>query len=283
MILRIYAFPVVIAPTLAGAVVAGAGAHPTRWGLILWIWPALLCLHAGVNLINDYYDFIKGVDRAGAPSTWALTEQMLTPRQALRLAYVLLAVGPMIALPALLARGPALWLMGLAGLAGGYWYTAPPLGLKYRGCGEVTVFLLTGPLLTAATVLTLNGMLSGQAWLIGVPMGCLSTAILYGNNLRDRGRDRAAGFRTLAHHLGRRAHWGYPLLVLAAGLSLLPIRWAGLVDNRGLMLAVLGLSGFFIPLYTVLHHEAHNWHNIDQRTARSYLLFSACFITALLI
>ena len=221
LILRAYAFPVVAVPLLVGAVLAFKSCRQANGLWIPLLLGALLCLHGGINLVNDYYDDRRGVDRAdNAPTSWSLTRKLLTPPQARSIALSLMLLSLLLALPVLVARGFGLTGLALAGMAGSYFYSAPPLSLKYRGLGEAVVFLLAGPGLTAAVAKALTGEFSTAGWLCGVPLGFLASAILYGNNLRDRDRDAAAGFRTLAHRLGAKAPLGYPALVIAAWLSL---------------------------------------------------------------
>ena len=51
-----------------------------------------------------------------------------------------------------------------------------------------------------------TGELTWLAILAAIPIGCLATAIIVVNNLRDIETDRAAGKRTLATLLGRERH-----------------------------------------------------------------------------
>jgi 1,4-dihydroxy-2-naphthoate octaprenyltransferase len=74
-----------------------------------------------------------------------------------------------------------------------------------------------GPLATAGTVYALTGQVSLTDFLIGVPIGLLTTAILWINQFPDEQADRQTGKINLVVVLGtRRARWGYLLLVAAA-------------------------------------------------------------------
>jgi len=69
--------------------------------------------------------------------------------------------------------------------------------------GEVFVFLFFGLVATVGTVYVETLRVTALAILMGCAMGCLATAILVLNNLRDIETDLAAGKRTLATRIGR--------------------------------------------------------------------------------
>jgi 1,4-dihydroxy-2-naphthoate octaprenyltransferase len=109
-------------------------------------------------------------------------------------------------------------LIGVLGAFSTYFYTAPPLRLAARkGLGELLIGLNFGPLITAGTVIALTGQVSWEAFAIGLPIGLLTTAILWINQFPDEDSDRASGKHNLVVVLGKeRARWGYVLLMLAA-------------------------------------------------------------------
>ena len=95
--------------------------------------------------------------------------------------------------------------VGVASIAAGVLYTGGPRPYGYAGLGELFVFLFFG-------LVAVNGsyyvQLERLDWLpfgLSVAVGCLATAILVVNNVRDIETDRRAGKRTLAVRLGRRA------------------------------------------------------------------------------
>jgi 1,4-dihydroxy-2-naphthoate octaprenyltransferase len=96
-------------------------------------------------------------------------------------------------------------VLGLAGVAGAYFYTAAPLQLAYRGLGDLMVFTLMGPgyVLGAYYVQALS--FSPAALVASLPMGFLCSGVLQANNLRDIENDHAHGKRTFAVLIGRKA------------------------------------------------------------------------------
>ncbi len=272
LILRAYAFPVAALPGLQAAILAARSDMPADWQYLPLLLLALLALHGGTNVINDYYDFRTGLDQPGAaPSTWALAEQLLRPRQALRLGVILLLAAPVVALPALIARGAWLWGFGAIGLAGGFFYTAPPLKLKYRASGELLVFALTGPWLTAAVFYGLTARLTASAWWCGMPAGFMAAALLYANNLRDCRRDADAGCRTMAQHLGRAAPFGYAFLVASAFLALAPLYGVGGIDMPGVFFPLAALPFLWRPARMSFAEKIPA--DIDIHAARGLMVF----------
>ena len=96
-------------------------------------------------------------------------------------------------------------------------YTGGPVPYGYRGYGEVFVFVFFGLVATAGTRFVYDQVVGLDAWIGGIVMGCLATAILVANNIRDLATDAAAGKRTLAVKLGRhRTRTLFSAVVLAA-------------------------------------------------------------------
>ncbi|MFW6213481.1 MAG: prenyltransferase, partial [Spirochaetota bacterium] len=79
--LRPYSFPASLMPTLLGIAVAiHTGADIDWWTLPLYALSALL-FHAGTNVLNDYYDYLHGVDVPGDPDpTHVITQGLVKPR-----------------------------------------------------------------------------------------------------------------------------------------------------------------------------------------------------------
>jgi 1,4-dihydroxy-2-naphthoate octaprenyltransferase len=118
-------------------------------------------------------------------------------------------------------RGWPVAALGLAGLIGGWGYTAPPLEYKFRALGLPLVFLLFGPLSVIGAFYVITGTFEWATVAVSVPVGLLVTAILHGNEWRDISEDARAGGVTLSIRIGRRfAHWVYLSLVVGAYLAL---------------------------------------------------------------
>ena len=266
--LRAFSLPLSILPVLiATAAIAPVGRW--HWGALLAAAATAALLHLCGNLLNDYFDFRRGVDRRteadeGRPGR-ELVRGRLSPREVLAEALV---CGVLACIPAaylLWLRGPWLLAPGAVGVVGLYAYTGPPLELKYRAAGEALVFLVFGPALMLGAAMAQTGRLEWAAAGLSVPVGMATAAVLVANNLRDRQEDRAAGIRTLAHVAGGRlSQWLFAGLVV--GSALLPAAAAAL-GNGPLWLAAapLALVAAVGPMQAVLGGQRKP--DIDTRVA----------------
>ena len=197
-------------------------------GEIFWfLFPvAFICaalFQIGANLVSDYYDFKTKVDRTETfGSSRVLVEGLLTPKAIYLAGTYCLIIGFLLGLTLVYFRGPAILLLGIIGLLGGYFYTAKPVGLKYLALGDLTVFLLFGPLMVIGAFLALTGDFSWNAFYVSLPLGFLILAILHANNTRDILHDSQANIKTLAMVLGMKgAKAEYYFLIFGSYISII--------------------------------------------------------------
>ena len=123
------------------------------WVLYLITLIASVLLNAATNLINDYYDVRSGVDTQKVSTAQyrphPLVEGKLPAEQVKIAAYGLYALSIILGIYLASTRGWALMWIGLAGAFASLTYTAPPLKYKYKAVGEISVFLMWGPLMVA--------------------------------------------------------------------------------------------------------------------------------------
>lgn len=200
---RPFAFPASIIPVLTGtALAASLGRAEVNGWLLLASLFAMLCLHAGANIINDINDFRRGLDKIPTPVSGAIVRGLMSPRQALIEAIVLLAIGSTVGIHIVLRTTPALLLIGAVGIAVGVFYTVPPISLKYHALGDLAVFLNFGLLGSLGAWVVQTRTVSWTPVLYAVPVGLLIVGILHANNWRDTVTDRACRVRTVAGLLG---------------------------------------------------------------------------------
>eukprot|EP00658_Telonema_sp_P-2_P032625 TRINITY_DN24109_c0_g1_i1.p1 TRINITY_DN24109_c0_g1~~TRINITY_DN24109_c0_g1_i1.p1 ORF type:complete len:303 (-),score=90.41 TRINITY_DN24109_c0_g1_i1:503-1411(-) len=217
---RPWSFTAAAIPVLVTSAVLQADLLTIPFGQALTM---ALSVQAAANLTNTYYDFANHVDTKETAASGAgedtLVNQLVSAEEVLQLSVVLYAIALLAALPTILTL-PAAAPVVVAGVALAFFYTADPVGLKYKGMGDVTIFLCFGPLLMQATSLVLTGGVTHTLWLYSVPIGLLTEAILHANNARDIKADRAAGAVTLAGLVGFRASFQiFVLLVLGSYAS----------------------------------------------------------------
>lgn len=203
-----------------------------------------LVAHAGINVLNDYYDDVIGTDAINADRVFPFTggsrfiQNGVLSRAATGwygAALFLVTIGAGLWLAYL--SGPGLITIGAAGLAIGWAYSAPPLRLNSRGLGEPCV--ASGfALIAIGADYVQRGAFNPSPLAAVSCYALLVTNILYINQFPDRKADEAAGKRHWVVRLGaERARWGYVGIAAIAYAAL-----ATLVATRALpALALAGL------------------------------------------
>jgi 1,4-dihydroxy-2-naphthoate octaprenyltransferase len=207
--------------------------------------------HAGVNVLNDYYDHLNGTDAANSDRLFPFTggsrfiqNGVLSPRQTLAFGLVLFLAVILGGLWLIDHSGFGLFWVGLAGLFIGWAYSAPPLKLNSRGLGEICVtagFLLV----VVGADFVQRGSFDSLPWLVGLPYALMVTNILYINQFPDRTADLVAGKRHWVARLApdQAAH-GYGLVLLLALGWLLGLIVGGRLPVWGLAALLAGLPAF---------------------------------------
>src|SRR2546428_12159931 len=146
---RPFSFTASTTPVLVGSAVAFGETrfHP---GLFAAAFIASVAIHAGANLVNDYYDHVRGVDTPESIGPGGMIQRgLLTPHTVLRGAWVLFALSAILGLILVASRGWPILVIGVLSVAAGYAYTggAPPPGALGVG-GSAGVFFF-GVVVTA--------------------------------------------------------------------------------------------------------------------------------------
>lgn len=192
-----------------------------------------LLAHAGVNVLNDYYDALNGTDAQNTQRIFPFTggsrfiqNGVLTLAQTRNFGFALMAGVAAAGLWLMSRTDPQLMYVGLAGLFIGWAYSAPPFRLNSRGWGELCVaagFLA----ITVGTDFVQRKGFDAAPFIAGLSYALLVTNLLYINQFPDRSADTAAGkLHWVARLEVQHARWGYALIValayawLLAGVSL---------------------------------------------------------------
>jgi 1,4-dihydroxy-2-naphthoate polyprenyltransferase len=168
---------------------------------------------------------------------------------------------------------------GAAAAVSLYVYTGPPFAMKYHAMGEGLIFLTFGPLLMLGAAFTQTGRLEMAALLASIPVGLATTAILVGNNIRDRDEDAGAGITTLSGLIG---HGGLRVLYLA--LVVLSVVSLSALAIRGQVPKVLAAAPVLLallakPIACVVRNQ--RLADIDAQTAKFETVLLAAMIAAL--
>ena len=215
-------FTIIILPILLGTAIAN---H--LQGVFLPLYFALSLIagiftHAGINVINDYFDHLNKADDLNktpltpfAGGSRMIQKGILSAEKTYRYGLLLLTIAVSIGLFLVWARGlPLLWI-GLIGILSGYFYSAPPFSFHSRGLGEMLVGLNFGVLAVLGAYYVQTQTLNLTAIIAALPLTGLVAAILYINGFPDLVTDKQAGKNTLVVYLGKmQARPIYALLIL---------------------------------------------------------------------
>lgn len=272
---RAFSLPVSVLPVIA-ATAAALPLRQWRWDILVAAVLAAGLLHIAGNLLNDYFDFRKGVDRRlegddARPGRVLVRRQML-PRDVLVESAIALLLAAALTAYIIWSAGPVLLWFALAAAAAIYAYTGPPFELKYHALGELVIFIVFGPLLVLAAAYAQVQQFPPAALWLSIPIGLATTGILVSGNFRDRQEDSQAGIKTIAQFAGGAFIRGVYVAVIlgsAIGMGLI----GALCGPRLLLAAPLTLLLAVGPLAAIL--RAQRLPDIDARTAK--------YVTALIV
>lgn len=247
---------------------------------------AALLLQLGANLVNDYYDYRRGVDTANTLGPGGLIQQgLVSPAYILKLGFSLLGAGILLGLIIAFAGGPLAYLSGLLGVLCAYFYSAPPRSLSSLGLGEAVGFLTFGPLITlGAALVQSGGMLSPNTLAYSLAPGFLAAAVIHLNNMRDIEDDEHAGKHTLAARLGMRWSRVWALILLLAAYA--PIILSGVPHTAPhfVLLSLWTLPTLVIIITGILRTDtAAGFHLAMRQSIKLLVIFTLWLIVGLII
>ncbi len=192
---------------LAGAATLGDAAIRFHWPSFLLALAGILLAHASNNMINDYFDLQSGVDTSEyARAQYAphpVLSGMLSEAGLRRAILAVNGLDVIIGVILFLLHGwPVIVFAGL-GLFISVFYVAPPLRLKHRGLGELSVGLVWGPLMIGGTYFVTTDTISWPAIVASLPYALLVTTVLMGKHLDKFEADKERGIHTLPVLVGR--------------------------------------------------------------------------------
>jgi len=224
------------AAALGGLMAWRAGVF--QWDLWLATVLGLMFAHATNNLLNDYTDSRRGIDKdnyyRNQYGVHVLEDKLLSLPQFW--SYVAVTGGAAIALGAWLVwerSGLTLQLM-LAGAFFVLFYTWP---LKYFGLGEPAVLLVWGPLMVGGTYYVLTGNWSWDVTWLSLLYALGPTSVLFGKHIDKLDADSGKKIRT-------------PPVILGEKMSRYSV--VGMLIAQFFVIAYLVYSGFFHPIMLIV-------------------------------
>ncbi len=265
-------------------------------------------LHLFSNLYNDYFDVKHGTDEANSEyfnvgdkslvlrgaqisgGSRAIELGLITLKNTKKLANIMLIVSMiflmMVCYNSYLVTNSfvnvkAMGLIAFIASSFGYFYTAKPIRLSSRkGLGELTIFLCFGPLLTIGSAFAMSTNTIFLDYenlrdfiLIGIPLGLLTTNILFINQFPDYSSDKITGKINLVVMLGKKlSRWIFLLNITLTILFsyFLKDLFSSKVLNfnhivYSIIISILALYGLFIWLGLFKNYDKRSlvYYNIQ--------------------
>ena len=185
-----------------------------------------LLVHASANLLNDYFDHLKGSDSINADRISPFTggsryiqNQILTSRQVYGLGLSLLLIACVLGIYLCMQSTWILMTIGLLGIVIAWAYSAPPLQLMSRGIfGEMAIALAWSLVVIGFATLQTRSV-EVDSFPLAMSYGLMVSNILFVNQIPDIRADRSAGKYTLAVQSSNKALWiWYAAIVMSAYL-----------------------------------------------------------------
>ena len=260
------------------------GVFDLRWFVFCLAAGALL--HAGTNVVNDYFDHRSGGDdinteyvRPFSGGSRMIQRGLLEPREVLVEGSILLAAGAAIGFYLAFARGLFVLVIGGIGLFSGVFYAGPPFKLANRGVGEVFVGVNFGVLMTLGAYYVQTRTWSIEPLIASVPVSLLIFSVVYINEFLDYNADKAIGKKTLVVRFGReKAAEGYAILMSGAYVSIL----AGVLVASMPITTLIAFATLPIAVKAVFH--AFKYHSSPVELAPANASTILChLLTGLLL
>ena len=238
-----------------------------------------LCVHAAGNLVNTYYDYIRGIDNKKSDDR-TLVDKHLAPQDVAwfgGLFYICGCVGFLLLTFLSPAKMEHLALVYFCGLSSSFLYTGG-LGLKYIALGDLLIVFTFGPLAVVFAFLTQGGQLTLSPALYAIPLALNTEAILHSNNVRDMDADRLAGIVTLAILLGRTG--SYALFYALMFLPYLIFIFLGLYLTAWMFLPIFSV---FLAFKLEREFRRKELTTMPQQVAKLNLLIGILYTVACLM
>jgi 1,4-dihydroxy-2-naphthoate octaprenyltransferase len=200
------------------AVLLGAPVYLSR---ILLGYLVLLPAHLSVSYSNDYFDI--DVDKYDKPTIFSGGSGVLVDNPGLRkpakwIAITLILCSLVLGIVFQIVYSFPIWFLGIVILGNllGWFYSAPPVRLAYRGLGELSMAVSIGLLIPGFGYLVTNGQMDQDGLLFILPLTLYGLAFIFNVEIPDMESDRLGNKRTWVVRKGR----GFGFTMIAASFLL---------------------------------------------------------------
>jgi len=226
------AAPVFVGSAL-GYAIAGSF-HPIPAILALF---AMVAFNAGANMVNDYFDHLSGNDWLNknfspfSGGSGYIQKGIVSSRAMLLAGIISLSIGAALGLVIVfLTKSVFILILGIIGVIGGFFWTAPPVRWCYRCVGEPYIFTMFGLLPVYGAYYLQTNTIDFIPFFPAVIIGILIAMVAEINSFPDLQADAAVNKRTLVVRYGVPAGvWVYRISILAtyvlALMAMFIYRW----------------------------------------------------------
>ena len=193
----------------------------------------VMALHASVDLLNDYWDFKRGIDTKTTRTkmsggTGVLPEGLLKPSSVYRAGVFFLVLGALIGSYFVITYGILIAVILGFAILSIYFYSTK---IVDSGLGEFFV-AVKGSMIVIGTFYIQSGEVNIESILAGIVIGTLSSLVLFIASFPDHDADKSKGRKTLVITVGkekaRKLFWIFPLfaygvIVIGVMLNYLPV------------------------------------------------------------
>jgi 1,4-dihydroxy-2-naphthoate octaprenyltransferase len=182
----------------------------------------VICLHASVDLLNDYWDYRRGIDKVTkrtkfSGGTGILPENLLKPKMVYCAGILFLLLGSLIGIYFVAIRGITIAVILIFAIFAIYFYSIKIVNI---GLGELFVAIKSS-MIVVGTFYVQTGSIDMAVLHVGSIIGILSASVLFVNSFPDYDADRDNGRRTLVIILGKKR--GAKVLSLLVSLTYIMI------------------------------------------------------------
>ena len=176
------------------------------WFYFILVMIGISFAHMTNNMINDYFDAKEGLDTEDYARAQYSPHPILSGLISMRSFKLLIIFTNLIDLSIMIylymVRGLLVIILALLGFFLSVFYVAKPIRYKNFGFGEISTFIVWGPLMIGGTYYVLTGTLPLKILLLSIPYGLLVMNVLVGKHVDKFEMDKKKGVKTLPVLLG---------------------------------------------------------------------------------
>jgi len=197
------------------------------------IFAGVMALHASVDLLNDFWDFKRGIDTKTirtkmSGGTGVLPEGLLKPSSVYRAGIGFLIIGSVIGSYFVITDGIVIGIILGFAILSIYFYSTK---IVDSGLGEFFV-AVKGSMIVIGTYYIQSGEITIESILGGIVVGVLSSLVLFIASFPDHDADKSKGRKSLVISVGKekaaKLFWIFPLvsyfaIIIGVSTNLFPL------------------------------------------------------------